>query len=133
MSATVVATQVIAPPQSQPTPAHVAASTAPAAEKVPFTLSDLRAAIPPQCLVKDTWRSIGYMLRDFAFIAIMYAIYPYINAHDGAYNPCQFCTEVCSIIGAIRTQQRLEQFVLSVGYSLRRHAGAWSRVCGRTM
>jgi len=133
MSTTVVAMQVIAPPQ--PLPAHVAASSAvpPAAEKVPFTLSDLRAAIPPQCLVKDTWRSIGYMLRDFAFIAIMYAIYPYINAHDGAYNPCQFFTEVCSSNGAIRMQQRFQQFVRSVDYSLRWHADAWSRVCGRTM
>lgn len=55
---------------------------------VPFTLSTLRAAIPPHCLVKDTWRSVGYMIRDFAFIGACYAVYPYINAYDGMFNPC---------------------------------------------
>lgn len=54
---------------------------------LPFTLTTLRDAVPPHCFVKNTWTSIYYMLRDFAFIAACYAVYPYINAHDGAYNP----------------------------------------------
>jgi len=69
--------------------------TAPAAEGVPvkgvpehpFTLDTLRKAIPAHCLEKNVWTSIYYMLRDFAFIGLMYAIYPYINANGGAYNP----------------------------------------------
>jgi len=54
---------------------------------LPFTLTTLRDAVPAHCFVKNTWTSIYYMLRDFAFIAACYAVYPYINANDGAYNP----------------------------------------------
>lgn len=53
----------------------------------PFTLTSLRESIPKHCFEKNLWTSIYYMLRDFAFIGACYAVYPYINAAGGAYNP----------------------------------------------
>lgn len=58
-----------------------------AAAQPPFTLTSLRESIPKHCFEKNLWTSIYYMLRDFAFIGVCYAVYPYINAHGGAYNP----------------------------------------------
>jgi fatty acid desaturase len=60
------------------------------ASDIPFTLQTLKAAIPAHCFHKDTLRSIAYMLRDFAFIAACYAVYPYIHAYNGMFNPCQW-------------------------------------------
>ena len=57
---------------------------------LPFTLQSLRAAIPAECFVKDTWRSIGYFIRDWAIIGALYALYPIITAH----NPCQWHTNI---------------------------------------
>ena len=34
----------------------------------PFTLADIKAAIPAHCLVKDTWRSMAYLARDVAVV-----------------------------------------------------------------
>ncbi|KAK9821935.1 hypothetical protein WJX81_004592 [Elliptochloris bilobata] len=34
----------------------------------PFTLSDIKAAIPAHCFVKDTWRSMAYLARDVAVV-----------------------------------------------------------------
>jgi omega-3 fatty acid desaturase (delta-15 desaturase) len=58
-----------------------------AAQQPPFTLTSLRESIPKHCFEKNLWTSIYYMLRDFAFIGACYAVYPYINAAGGAYNP----------------------------------------------
>ena len=58
-----------------------------AAQQPPFTLTTLRESIPKHCFEKNLWVSIYYMLRDFAFIGVCYAVYPYINAAGGIYNP----------------------------------------------
>ncbi|KAL6980724.1 Omega-3 fatty acid desaturase, chloroplastic, partial [Sarracenia purpurea var. burkii] len=34
----------------------------------PFRLADIRAAIPKHCWVKDTWRSMSYVVRDVAVV-----------------------------------------------------------------
>ena len=54
---------------------------------LPFTLTSLREAIPKKCFDRNVWTSVYYMLRDFAFIAACYFVYPYINAAEGKYNP----------------------------------------------
>ena len=34
----------------------------------PFTLADIKAAIPAHCFVKDAWRSMAYLARDVAVV-----------------------------------------------------------------
>jgi omega-3 fatty acid desaturase (delta-15 desaturase) len=34
----------------------------------PFTLSDIREAIPKQCWQKNTWRSMGHLALDVAIV-----------------------------------------------------------------
>ena len=34
----------------------------------PFTLADIRNAIPAHCWQKDTWRSFSYLARDVAVV-----------------------------------------------------------------
>lgn len=38
------------------------------ARKPPFTLSDIRAAIPKHCWEKNTWKSLSYVARDVAIV-----------------------------------------------------------------
>jgi omega-3 fatty acid desaturase (delta-15 desaturase) len=38
------------------------------ARKPPFTLSDIRAAIPKHCWEKNTWKSLSYVARDVALV-----------------------------------------------------------------
>ncbi|CAK0784080.1 sn-2 acyl-lipid omega-3 desaturase (ferredoxin), chloroplastic [Coccomyxa viridis] len=38
------------------------------AERPPFTLADMRKAIPEHCWEKNTWRSFGYLARDVAVV-----------------------------------------------------------------
>ncbi|XP_024399937.1 omega-3 fatty acid desaturase, chloroplastic [Physcomitrium patens] len=38
------------------------------ARKPPFTLSDIRAAIPKHCWEKNTWKSMSYVARDVAIV-----------------------------------------------------------------
>lgn len=39
-----------------------------ASKPPPFTLSDIRAAIPKHCWEKNTWRSMSYLARDVAIV-----------------------------------------------------------------
>jgi omega-3 fatty acid desaturase (delta-15 desaturase) len=38
------------------------------ARKPPFTLSDIRAAIPKHCWEKNTWKSLSYVTCDVALV-----------------------------------------------------------------
>ncbi|TXG50114.1 hypothetical protein EZV62_025989 [Acer yangbiense] len=45
----------------------------------PFKLSDIRAAIPKHCWVKDPWRSMSYVVRDVAVVFGLAAVAAYFN------------------------------------------------------
>ncbi|KAJ0538564.1 putative acyl-lipid Delta(12)-acetylenase [Helianthus annuus] len=45
----------------------------------PFTLADIRAAIPKHCWVKDPWRSMSYVLRDVLVVFGLAAVAAYFN------------------------------------------------------
>jgi len=57
---------------------------------LPFNLATLKAAIPAHCFEKNVWTSIYYFLRDFAFIGILYAIYPIINTYGDTFGLAKF-------------------------------------------
>lgn len=42
-------------------------------EPAPFTLSDIRAAIPEHCWKRDAVRSLGYLLKDVAIVGVLAA------------------------------------------------------------
>lgn len=46
----------------------------------PFTLADIRAAIPKHCWVKDPWRSMSYVLRDVAVVFGLAAVAASLNS-----------------------------------------------------
>lgn len=50
------------------------------AADLPFTLQDVREAIPPQCFEPSTWRSLAYFFWDIGIIAALYGIAIYLNA-----------------------------------------------------
>ncbi len=43
-------------------------------EKLPFTLQDVRQAIPKHCFVPSTWKSLSYFFRDVAIVVGLYAL-----------------------------------------------------------
>ncbi|KAL3694482.1 hypothetical protein R1sor_008133 [Riccia sorocarpa] len=45
----------------------------------PFTIAELRAAIPKHCWVKSTWRSISYLIRDLLVVAALAAGAAYLD------------------------------------------------------
>ncbi|KAK4385344.1 Omega-3 fatty acid desaturase, chloroplastic [Sesamum angolense] len=45
----------------------------------PFKLSDIRAAIPNHCWVKDPWRSMSYVVRDVVVVFGLAAVAAYFN------------------------------------------------------
>lgn len=45
----------------------------------PFTLADIRAAIPKHCWVKDPWRSMSYVLRDVVVVFGLAFVAAYFN------------------------------------------------------
>lgn len=46
----------------------------------PFGLAEIRAAIPKHCWVKDTWRSMSYVVRDVAVVAGLAVAAAHINS-----------------------------------------------------
>ncbi|KAH7286701.1 hypothetical protein KP509_32G018800 [Ceratopteris richardii] len=50
-----------------------------AADPPPFTLADIRAAIPKHCWVKDPWKSFSYVVRDVAIVLGLAAGAAYLN------------------------------------------------------
>jgi hypothetical protein len=57
---------------------------------LPFNLSTLKAAIPAHCLVKNVWTSLSYLVRDFAVLGALYAVYPLVNRYGDAWGLCKF-------------------------------------------
>jgi omega-3 fatty acid desaturase (delta-15 desaturase) len=49
-------------------------------EKLPFTLQDVRQAIPKHCFVPSTGKSLSYFFRDVAIVAALYAIAYYLDS-----------------------------------------------------
>lgn len=47
---------------------------------LPFTLQDIRSAIPPHCFEPSLWRSIAYFCLDIGIIAGLYAVAHQIDA-----------------------------------------------------
>jgi omega-3 fatty acid desaturase (delta-15 desaturase) len=45
----------------------------------PFGLSEIRAAIPKHCWVKDPWKSMSYVIRDVAIVFGLAAVAAYLN------------------------------------------------------
>lgn len=45
----------------------------------PFNLSEIRAAIPKHCWIKDPWRSMSYVVRDVVVVFGLAAAAAYVN------------------------------------------------------
>lgn len=45
----------------------------------PFSLADIRAAIPKHCWVRDSWKSMSYVLRDVVIVFGLAAAAAYLN------------------------------------------------------
>lgn len=45
----------------------------------PFTLADIRAAIPKHCWVKNPWKSMSYVVRDVVVVFGLAAVAAYFN------------------------------------------------------
>lgn len=46
----------------------------------PFSLGEIRAAIPKHCWVKDPWKSMSYVLRDVVVVAALAAVAGYFDS-----------------------------------------------------
>lgn len=46
----------------------------------PFTLADIRAAIPKHCWVKDPWKSMSYVVRDVVVVLGLAVVAAYVNS-----------------------------------------------------
>jgi omega-3 fatty acid desaturase (delta-15 desaturase) len=57
---------------------------------LPFNLASLKSSIPAHCFEKNVWTSFYYLVRDFAFIGIMYALYPMVNKYGDAFGVMKF-------------------------------------------
>jgi acyl-lipid omega-3 desaturase len=47
-------------------------SPPPQREGLPFTLQDVRTAIPPHCFQANLWRSLAYLFLDLGLVALLY-------------------------------------------------------------
>ncbi len=54
------------------------------AQRPPFTLADIKNAIPAHCWKKDAWRSMAYLARDVAIVVGMAAAAYSINSWSGS-------------------------------------------------
>jgi omega-3 fatty acid desaturase (delta-15 desaturase) len=51
-----------------------------AREKLPFTLQDVRSAIPSHCFIPSTAKSLSYFARDVAIVSGLYALAYYLDS-----------------------------------------------------
>lgn len=61
-------------------PASGAKEAFDASVKPPFTLTDIREAIPKECWEKNAWKSVSYVLRDVAIVFGLAAGAAYLNS-----------------------------------------------------
>ncbi|KMZ70785.1 omega-3 fatty acid desaturase [Zostera marina] len=47
--------------------------------KPPFGIGEIRNAIPKHCWVKDPWRSMSYVFRDFTIVALLATVMVYVD------------------------------------------------------
>ena len=57
------------------------------AERPPFTLADIKNAIPAHCWKKNAWRSMAFLARDVAVVVGMAAAAHAINTWSGCCFP----------------------------------------------
>ncbi len=48
--------------------------------ELPFTLAELKAAIPAHCFVSSSWKSLFYFVWDLTIISLLYAIASYLDS-----------------------------------------------------
>ncbi|MEB3338021.1 MAG: DUF3474 domain-containing protein [Leptolyngbyaceae bacterium] len=48
--------------------------------ELPFTLQDLKAAIPAYCFEPSTWRSLSYFFLDIAIVGALYAVAAFLDS-----------------------------------------------------
>jgi omega-3 fatty acid desaturase (delta-15 desaturase) len=48
--------------------------------KLPFTLADLKAAIPAECFQPNVWKSLYYFFQDITIIGSLYAVAHYLDS-----------------------------------------------------
>lgn len=68
-----------APPESSSSSSASSLTSFDASSPPPFTLSDIRAAIPKHCWVKNPWISLSYLARDVAVVFSLAAFSAYLN------------------------------------------------------
>ncbi|MFM9158830.1 MAG: fatty acid desaturase, partial [Dolichospermum sp.] len=49
-------------------------------EKLPFTLQDLKSAIPAECFQPNVTKSLYYFFRDVLIIGLLYAVANYLDS-----------------------------------------------------
>lgn len=55
-------------------------------EAPPFSLGDVKNAIPASCLKKDTWRSVSYLVKDVGIVLALAAGAQTLNQWYGSTN-----------------------------------------------
>lgn len=105
--------------------------------KPPFTLKDIRTAIPSKCFKKDTFRSLSYLARDVAVVAGLAAgalaiknplLWPaywaaqgtmfwalFVVGHDCGHGSFSDNKLINSVVGKSMMQQFLEACVRELG------------------
>jgi omega-3 fatty acid desaturase (delta-15 desaturase) len=79
---TATVTSTVAIPSKTPVhtvPTSTNTSNVPSTLVVPFTLTQLKDAIPAHCFQLDHWHATWYLIRDYFLVAACYAFYPYIS------------------------------------------------------
>ena len=61
-------------------PDQITTSSAARKTELPFTLQDLKAAIPAECFEPSVFKSLAYFFLDIGLIAALYAIAAYLDS-----------------------------------------------------
>lgn len=69
------------------------------AERPPFSLADMRNAIPEHCWQKNTWRSFGYLARD---VAVVFGLAAAAYAMDSWYTALPLWAVPCNTVSCLQ-------------------------------